>query len=56
MAYNNNIMFIRYQLLARLVKMWKENELLEKIDRLPVELHPRKQNRWAAVAYIRNVR
>ena len=35
MAYNNNIMFIRYQLLARLVKMWKENELLEKIDRLP---------------------
>ena len=43
MAYNNNIMFIRYQLLARLVKMWKENELLEKIDRLPVELHPRKQ-------------
>ena len=43
MAYNNNIMFIRYQLLARLVKMWKENELLEKVDRLPVELHPRKQ-------------
>ena len=43
MAYNNNIMFIRYQLLARLVKMWKENELLEKVDRLPIELHPRKQ-------------
>lgn len=43
MAYNNNIMFIRYQLLARLVKMWKENNLLEEIDRLPVELHPRKQ-------------
>ena len=43
MAYNNNIMFIRYQLLARLVKMWKENELIEQIDKLPVELHPRQQ-------------
>lgn len=43
MAYTNNIMFIRYQLLAKLVKMWKENELLERIDRLPIELHPRKQ-------------
>ena len=41
MAYNNNIMFIRYQLLARLVKMWKENELIGQIDKLPVELHPR---------------
>ena len=43
MAYNNNIMFIRYQLLAKLVKMWKDDELLEKIDRLPIDLHPRKQ-------------
>ena len=43
MAYTNNIMYIRYQLLSRLVNMWKENELLEKIDRLPVELHPRNQ-------------
>lgn len=43
MANTNNIMFIRYQLLARLVKMWKDNELLERIDRLPLELHPRKQ-------------
>lgn len=37
-------MFIRYQLLARLVKMWKEDTLIEEIDRLPVELHPRKQS------------
>ena len=43
MAYNNNIMFIRYQLLAQLVKMWKDDELLAKIDRLPIDLHPRKQ-------------
>ncbi len=43
MANTNNIMFIRYQLLARLVNMWKNEELLERIDSLPVELHPRKQ-------------
>jgi hypothetical protein len=36
-------MYIRYQLLAKLVKMWKNDELLEKIDGLPIELHPRKQ-------------
>ena len=30
MAYNNNIMFIRYQLLARLVKMWKEKRVIGK--------------------------
>lgn len=43
MAKTNNIMFIRYQLLAKLVRMWRDNELLEKIDTLPLELHPRKQ-------------
>ena len=37
MANTNNIMFIRYQLLARLVKMWKDNELLEKIDHSAVD-------------------
>ncbi|MBQ7878938.1 MAG: 4Fe-4S binding protein [Bacteroidaceae bacterium] len=41
MAYNNNIMFVRYRLLAELVKMWKEDQLLDKIDHLPIELHPR---------------
>ena len=30
MAYNNNIMFIRYQLLARLVKMWKRKRVIGK--------------------------
>ena len=32
MAYNNNMMFVRYRLLAQLVKMWKDNEIVEKID------------------------
>ena len=36
-------MFVRYRLLAQLVKMWKNDEILEKIDRLPIEMHPRKQ-------------
>ena len=36
-------MYIRYQLLSKLVKLWKDDELLEKIDALPIELHPRKQ-------------
>ncbi len=39
---NNNIMFIRYQLLARMVNMWKNDRLLKDIDRLPLELNPRK--------------
>ena len=36
-------MFVRYRLLAQLVKMWSEDTMLEKIDSLPIELHPRKQ-------------
>ncbi|MBR2638422.1 MAG: monomeric [Bacteroidaceae bacterium] len=44
MAYNNNVMFVRYQLLKKLVKMWKEDELLNKIDRMLLEMYPRKRN------------
>jgi Fe-S-cluster-containing dehydrogenase component len=36
-------MFVRYKLLAELVAMWKSDELVENIDRLPYELHPRNQ-------------
>ena len=35
-------MFIRYQLLTRMVNMWKNNRLYKDIDRLPLELNPRK--------------
>ena len=42
MAFTNNVMIVRHGLLAKLVKLWKENLLLEKIDRLPLELTPRK--------------
>ena len=40
MAFTNNIMIVRHKLLADLVKLWKNDELVEKIDRLPIELSP----------------
>lgn len=42
MAFTNNVMIVRHGLLAKLVKLWKENRLLEEIDRLPIELRDRK--------------
>ena len=35
-------MIVRHKLLADLVRLWKNDELVEKIDRLPIELSPRK--------------
>lgn len=42
MAFTNNIMIVRHRLLTELVKLWNTNELVEKIDRLPIELSPRR--------------
>ena len=42
MAFTNNIMIVRHKLLADLVRLWKNDQLVEKIDRLPIELSPRK--------------
>ncbi len=39
----NNVMIVRQKLLAKLVELWKEEKLVEKIDRLPIELSPRDQ-------------
>ena len=44
MAYNNNVMFVRYNLLTELVKMWKEDTLADKIDQMIIERYPRKRN------------
>ena len=41
MAFKNNIMIVRHKLLTELVKLWKEGALIEKIDRLPIELSPK---------------
>lgn len=43
MAYNNNVMFVRYKLLKKLVAMWKDGELLDKIDSVPYKMYPRNQ-------------
>lgn len=42
MAFTNNVMIVRHKLLAKLVGLWKENKLTDEIDRLPIELSPRR--------------
>lgn len=42
MAFSNNIMIVRHRLLKELVHLWKNDELAENIDRLPLELSPRR--------------
>jgi [FeFe] hydrogenase (group B1/B3) len=41
MAYLNNVMIIRHELMARLVKLFQNKELSSKINGLPVELYPK---------------
>lgn len=42
MAFKNNTMIVRHRLLSELVKLWRQDALIEKIDRLPIELSPKK--------------
>ncbi len=42
MAIKNNVMIVRQRLLTKLIDLWNKGELVEKIDRLPIELSPRK--------------
>ena len=42
MAFTSNIMIVRHRLLKELVKLWNNNELVDKIDRLPIELSPKR--------------
>lgn len=42
MAYSNNVMIVRHKLLAKLVSLWKNEKLVSDIDRLPLELSPRR--------------
>ena len=41
MAFANNVLIVRRVLMARLVNLWNQGQLVEKIDRLPIELTPR---------------
>lgn len=42
MAFTNNVMIVRHGLLAKLVRLWREDKLVDSIDHLPIELTPRK--------------
>ena len=44
MAYLNNVMIIRHELMARLVKLFEAGELESKINSLPVDLYPKEKN------------
>ena len=41
MAIRNNVMIVRQALLTKLIKLWNNNQLVEGIDRIPIELSPR---------------
>lgn len=42
MTYINNVMIVRHKLLSTLVEKWRKDELIKTIDRIPIELSPRK--------------
>lgn len=42
MTYINNVMIVRHKLLSSLVRLWSQDQLIKTIDRLPIELSPRK--------------
>ena len=42
MAVNNNATILRRELLTRIAKLLDENKLIEDIDRIPLEMRPRK--------------
>jgi [FeFe] hydrogenase (group B1/B3) len=41
MAVKNNVMFVRHKLLNKLIELWNSRQLVENIDRLPLEFSPR---------------
>ncbi len=43
MAYLNNVMIIRHELMARLVRLFEAGELESKINSLAVELYPKEK-------------
>lgn len=44
MAFTNNVMIVRHKLLTKLVDLWNQDKLTEQIDRLPIELSPRRSH------------
>lgn len=54
MAIKNNVMIVRQKLLTKLIELWKEDQLVAKIDRLPLELSPRNAQPKGAAASTRS--
>lgn len=46
MATKNNIMIVRQRLLKELVRLWTEDSLIDKIDRLPIQLSPKRSKHY----------
>jgi hypothetical protein len=44
MAYLNNTMIIRRQLVRKVVRLFNEGRLIEGIDRIPLEMAPREMS------------
>ena len=44
MAFTNNVMIVRHRLLENLVARWKENGLIEKVGRIPIEFSTRRSH------------
>ena len=42
MTYINNVMIVRHKLLSTMVERWRKDQLVKTIDRIPLELSPRK--------------
>lgn len=45
MAFTNNVMIVRHKLLANLVALWKENQLIEKLTAFHWNSAPAVRNR-----------
>jgi hypothetical protein len=43
MAYVNNIMIVRRDIMTKIARLLKEDQLEEKIDRIPLEISPKKR-------------
>ena len=51
MPFTNNVMIVRHKLLTELVKLWKNDELVDRIDRLPIQLSPRRSKHEDVAVY-----
>ena len=44
MAFSNNVMIVRHKLLADLVRLWKDEQLVEEIETSGTVLRPQRES------------